>query len=103
MPEISGRPSRRQQVRVIREELVKVRLDGIGTALVVLPVIPEDAPYRVREGIARRRLVAVSGACPCGARLDLSAATVGPAEAKHDQLCPAITDRLVKAIRRWSR
>lgn len=34
----------------------------------VLPVVSEDAPVAVREGIARRRLVALNGVCPCGAR-----------------------------------
>lgn len=102
MPESAGRP-RRREVRGLREELVKVRLEGIGTALVLLPVIPEDAPYRVREGIARRRLVAVNGSCPCGAHLDTSTAPVGLAAVEHDQLCPAATYRLAKAIRRWSR
>lgn len=114
MPENDGCPPRlrrasrtgNQSVPGLRDELVPFHVEGVGNVLAVLPTIPEDAPYRVREGIARRRLVAVTGHCPCGAHLDLQAAKQGRselAEVEHAQLCPADTDRLVKAIRRWSR
>ncbi len=29
-------------------------------------IIPEDAPPRIREGIARKRMMAIEGECPCG-------------------------------------
>lgn len=92
--------------RDIHDELVEFHVAGVGNALAVLPCIPEDAPYRVREGIARRRISAVTGTCPCGAQVDYEAALYAGlhvAEVHHDRLCPADTDRLVKAIRRWLR
>jgi len=114
MFENDGRPPRRQRasrtgsnsVPGISDELVIFHLDGLGKVLAVLPVVPESAPYTVKEGIARRRLVATTGQCPCGARLDLQAAKqgrVGVADVEHDRLCPATTRRLGKAIRRWAR
>ena len=41
------------------------------TVAFVLPRIPDDAPEEIREGIARRRITAVEGTCPCGAGLTL--------------------------------
>ena len=90
--------------QLFQEEVVRFHIDGVGNVAAVLPVIPEDAPYRVREGIARRRVAAVTGKCPCGAQVDYQAASSsGVADVTHDRLCPADTGRLVKAIRRWSR
>jgi hypothetical protein len=90
----------------IHDELVSFHIEGIGTAVAILPTIPEDAPYRIREGIARRRIAAVTGECPCGAQVDYHAASksgLNVAEVAHERLCPADTDKLVKAIRRWAR
>lgn len=91
----------------IHDEVLTFNVDGIGTVLAVLPTIPEDAPYKVREGIARRRIAATTGTCPCGATVDYLAGTTGSgmnvAEVLHDRLCPADTDKLVKAVRRWLR
>jgi len=90
----------------IHDEIVTFDIDGIGNVVAVLPRIPEDAPYRVREGIARRRVAAVTGECPCGARVDYRAAVrngLNVAEVEHERQCPADTARLVKAIRRWLR
>jgi hypothetical protein len=89
----------------IRDEVVIFHVPEVGKVLAVLPVVPENAPYRVREGIARRRLVAITGTCPCGAQFDHRVPPDGgPAvEVEHEDLCPAVTDRLVKAIRRWQR
>jgi len=91
----------------VSDELVRFHVPGHGPVDAVLPTIPDDAPYRVREGIARRRIAAVTGECPCGARVDYFAdvASCGHnvAEVWHDRRCPADTDRLRKAIRRWLR
>lgn len=92
--------------RGIRDEVVTFDVEGVGKVLAVLPTIPDGAPYQVREGIARRRITTVTGTCPCGARLDYTSATRGrvvDAEVQHDRLCPALTTRLEKAIRRWQR
>jgi hypothetical protein len=90
---------------LIRDEFVAFTLPSGGRALAVLPSIPEDAPFKVREGLARRRITATTGRCPCGATVDYEAAIAGRysvAEAAHDRLCPADTAKLIKAIRRWS-
>jgi hypothetical protein len=92
--------------RTIREELVSFHREGVGKVVAVLPVIPESAPFTVREGIARRRIAATTGTCPCGAGVDYQAAArdgLNVAEVLHERSCPADTDRLVKAIRRWTR
>ena len=91
--------------RPLRDELLTVAHPDHGRMLLVLPVIPEDAPYRVREGVARRRLTAITGSCPCGATVDYTAARVGAAnvaEVHHARLCPADTGRLLREIRRWA-
>jgi hypothetical protein len=41
--------------------------EGMRT-LAVLPTIAEDLPEQIREGLARRRLLAAGQPCPCGAR-----------------------------------
>lgn len=90
----------------IRDEFEEFTLPTGGRALAVLPTIPVDAPYRVREGIARRRVTATTGTCPCGATVDYDAAQAGRfnvAEVRHDARCPADTAKLLKEIRRWSR
>ncbi len=72
----------------------------------LLPVIPDDAPYRVREGIARRRITTLTGQCPCGAVMnvgDLQAGAVTNVAVEHEAGCPAITTKLEKAVRRWMR
>lgn len=114
-PDNDGRPpGRRRASRTgsnslstngLREEMVPFHLADGRRALAVLPVVPEAAPYQVREGIARRRITALTGVCPCGARVDYTAVTVAAevVEVQHERLCPAQTARLVKAIRRWAR
>lgn len=93
--------------RVIDEELVVSVHPRLGQRIVyVLPVIPEDAPYVVREGIARRRVAATTGECPCGAVVDYGdrlPGQAGVAEVLHERSCPAATAKLIKACRRWIR
>ena len=77
---------------------------GVGRVAYVLPVVPEAAPAEAREGLARRRVVAHTGRCPCGARMVLPnraerrAArrhrTVGHVRVEHEPDCPARDDRL---------
>jgi hypothetical protein len=77
----------------------------------VLADIPDQAPDDVREGLARRRIVAVDGTCPCGATLQLpsraqrrAAARGGhpcPVRVEHEDDCPAADRHLDAALRRW--
>jgi hypothetical protein len=77
-------------------------VDGRG-ALFVLPVVSEADLARAREGIVRRRLVALSGTCPCGARLGMpnraqrraaacrgDRARIAYVAVEHEDDCPAI-------------
>jgi hypothetical protein len=83
------------------------------TVAFVLPRIPDDAPEEIREGVARRRIVAINGRCPCGAELVLpnraarrKAARAGSfvrMRIEHEDDCPAIDTALDEAIRRWKR
>ena len=70
----------------------------------LLPVIPVDAPELVREGIARRRLVALEGRCLCGGqRLFAPGANnqVAYLSFVHEDDCPAVDDILLDAIAEW--
>jgi len=79
----------------------------------VLPEIPEDAPHEVREGLARRRIAALEGRCPCGAVVVLPNREQRRRAARtrvslrivveHEGGCPAIERELLEAIRRWRR
>jgi hypothetical protein len=79
----------------------------------VLPRIPDDAPEAIREGVARRRITAIDGKCPCGAQLVLpnraarrKAARTGEQirmTVEHEDDCPAVDEALIAAIRRWKR
>lgn len=83
------------------------------TVAFLLPTIPSDAPAEIREGIARRRVTAVTGECPCGAGLVLpnraerrkAARTGEPIQmsVEHEDGCPAVDDVLIVAIREWKR
>ena len=78
---------------------------GVKTAY-VLPVIPDNAPYMVREGLARRRITAMTGQCPCGAVMDVGTPVPGEVASiavEHERGCPAITAKLERAVRRWMR
>lgn len=62
-------------------------------ALYLGPQIPDDASPLLKERIARRRLVAVTGRCPCGATLELPA-DLRPGfrvvRVEHEDGCPAV-------------
>lgn len=90
-----------------RWDTTEAVIDG-QLALVVLPVIRESDPVEVREGIARRRLAAVTGTCPCGAvrrmpnraqrRADRQAGRVSRAVVEHADQCPAADDTLRRLL-----
>lgn len=79
----------------------------------VLADPPEDGPADVREGIARRNIVALGGTCPCGARMVLPnraerrrharLGRVIEVTVEHENECPAVTSALLAAIARWKR
>ena len=62
------------------------------------PVI--NAPPELREGLARRRLVASTGRCPCGTELvipdRLEAGGASGAVVEHEDGCPATADAVVE-------
>jgi hypothetical protein len=70
--------------------------------LVIAPEIPEDGPPDLREGIARRRLVATTGRCPCGARLELpetvKRGSFMVVRVEHESDCPATDERIDAAM-----
>ncbi len=90
-----------------------VLLDSDGRPAIYLgPELREGLPALVLEGLARRRLVALGDACPCGARMvvpnraarraarrDGVAVLTVPIE--HENDCPAVTPALLDG--RWGR
>lgn len=69
--------------------------------------IPDHAPPLVREGLARRRIQAVEGECPCGAWMQWpdepgEQGTIQPVVAPHRLDCPAHDALLVPAIRAYT-
>lgn len=86
----------------------------------VVQTVPDDAPPLVREGLARRRVQAVEGVCPCDGRLiwrdehpESSAWRDRPVEVRDGRLitsevvavhrdeCPAHDRNLVPALAAW--
>jgi len=71
-------------------------------ALIVSAEVPDGASARVKEGMTRRRLVAVTGRCPCGAvlevpsRLEPGVLTLVPVE--HEPTCPAVDVHLAEGL-----
>lgn len=68
------------------------------TIAVLAADIPDHAPHHIREGLARRRIVATTGNCPCGATLTLPnplpAGTVTIVPIAHEDDCPAADPQL---------
>lgn len=92
------------------EAVTVVKPDG-ENVVYVLPQIPDGAPKRIREGISRRRLTAITGVCPCGAqmiiptrdqrvRMALRGQTINLSVA-HEDTCPAVDQTLADEIRSW--
>ena len=89
----------------IWSDLTYQDVPGVGRVAYVLPVVPESAPAEAREGLARRRVVAHTGQCPCGARMVLPnradrrasrrSGTVRHVTVEHEDDCPARDDRLL--------
>lgn len=88
-------------------DVIVTEVPGVGRVVMVMPVPPDDAPLDVREGIARRRLVMLTGQCPCGARRTLpnraqrralrrSGAPVWHLDVRHADDCPATDAALAR-------
>jgi hypothetical protein len=58
------------------------------------PEIRDDYPADLKEGLARRRITATTGQCPCGATFDvpddLEPGTVSSVAIFHENDCPAV-------------
>jgi hypothetical protein len=65
--------------------------------LAVVPELEDDADELTKERDARRRLVTLTGRCPCGAELHvpdhIEPGTVLIVEVEHEPGCPAAEDR----------
>ena len=65
-----------------------------GRRLVVSSPIRDESSGREKEGAVRRRLVAATGTCPCGATFrtptDLAPGKVTVVAVEHESGCPAI-------------
>jgi hypothetical protein len=76
-------------------------------ALYVGDAIRESDPPAVREGLARRRMLATEGHCPCGARVPFDPRIIAPAVAshaiEHASDCPAADANLAAAMRNAGR
>lgn len=73
----------------------------------VVQRIPDDAPPLIREGLARRRVQAVDGMCPCGGLMIWPDATPDPGVlrsvvAQHWGDCPAGDAVFVPAMLAWA-
>ena len=93
-------------------ELILRNIPGVGSVVFVVPVIPDDAPALVREGLARRKILYASDVCPCGAVMELPArrtsrkptageakpATVRRLRIEHGNDCPARDEVLAPAV-----
>ena len=85
---------------------VTLALINSAKALVVLLPIPDDAPPRIREGLARRNLVNCGGTCPCGAVATLPNRRerrrgILDIRVEHEDGCPAIDSTLRRALALW--
>jgi hypothetical protein len=61
----------------------------------------------LREGLARRALVATTGRCPCGAELvlppEITPGAVTMVAVEHERDCPANDEAIAEAIAGWQR
>jgi hypothetical protein len=97
-------PAQHDRSRPLPEEVLLVQQDQI-----LAPAIPDGAPEAVREGMVRRRLALMNGACVCGARVVLPNRTMRRAAkgallqlvCMHKYDCPASNENLRAALDAW--
>lgn len=84
-------------------EFITLTMPDGSRALYVSDVIRESDPPAVKEGIARRRVLASTGECPCGARSPFDPRKISPAIVleviRHESDCPATAENLTRAMR----
>lgn len=98
-----AKPYRRRARRAPAVEFITIELPNGQSMLYVCDVISESDPPAVREGIARRRTLALTGECPCGARSPFDPSKIAPSlviEAiYHESDCPATAENMARAMR----
>jgi len=80
---------------------------GRPTDRMIVQRIPDDAPPLIREGLARRRVQAIDGVCPCGGRMiwpDEAAerGVLRSIVAQHWGDCPAGDAVFIPAMLAWA-
>lgn len=72
------------------------RLHRHGTALHLIPGIPDDADPKVKDALALRNTASVTGRCPCcGATFEttwFAPGRIGQQVMEHESWCEALTD-----------
>jgi hypothetical protein len=103
---MSNRSSRRRRPEAARPRAlvsIAIPLPGGRLGLYIGDEIRESDPPAVREGLARRRLLATEGRCPCGAEVPFDPAIIAPgivsAAVVHEADCPAAEANLSAALR----
>lgn len=96
---MTATPTRRL-VHVGGQEIVLVDMDGIGRVMLVPPTVPMLGTKALKDGVARRRLTMIEGACPCGALLEVSASG---ARCEHEDDCPARDEVILAELTRLKR
>lgn len=95
--------SRRRSPRRPDVEFITLTMPDGSRALYVSDIIRETDPPAVREGIVRRRILATTGQCPCGARNPFDPRRISTAVVmevvRHETDCPATTENLARAMR----
>jgi hypothetical protein len=81
---------------------------GVPT-LMRVPVIAESMPHELREGLARRRIVAAGHKCPCGASFDTAekltyrdGSDIPTMHIGHDENCPGSDNNAIPMLQRWA-
>lgn len=64
---------------------------------IVVPILKEDFPTDLKEALARRRLMALTGRCPCGAWTDED----GLVLVEHPARCPGHNDDFAELLARY--
>ena len=78
-----------------------------GPLLLVLPIVPEDAPSELKEALGRRREAGLTGRCACGARFEVETAVragtgrLGLAAFLHEADCSASDERIAEIAGRY--